>query len=434
MSNPPRRAGELITIKSDILADKQNMASRKPILLIEDDQDYVGLVREVLASSEVFELRAVSSLARGLAFIDQYAPELIMLDLNLPDSSGYETFLRVRERGAGIPIVVLTALDEDEVAIRAVEDGAQDYLVKSLIQPNLIARHLSMALMREHRQASRMPTPLSAPGTVLSFIGSKGGVGTSTTAINVAALLANNRLETIVMELQLGRSGTLSLYLPSEPPYGLNYLLKQPAESITLPDLQHALVEVVTGLHLLCPTTAFGSWRRLDAEHVQALISVAKRAYRFVVLDLPARIDEGVAQALKLSDAVTLVMDRELASLHCGSAFVQQIRTATSRTKEVRLALVDRTDIEIPAKLADIKREFAAHPLVTVPHSSRAIAGSHSAKTPLVVLDPDDPFTLAHLELTEQLLPCAAGYSSSAGQIVLKRQSAWRPIPETMYG
>src|SRR5689334_12914505 len=141
------------------------MASRKPILLIEDDQDYVGLVREVLASSEIFELRAVSSLARGLAFIDQYAPELIMLDLNLPDSSGYETFLRVRERGAGIPIVVLTALDEDEVAIRAVEDGAQDYLVKSLIQPNLIARHLSMALMRERRQASRMPSPLSAPGT-----------------------------------------------------------------------------------------------------------------------------------------------------------------------------------------------------------------------------------------------------------------------------
>ncbi len=409
------------------------MQSRKPILLIEDDQDYVGLVREVLGSSEIFELKAAPSLATGLAFIDQYAPELIMVDLNLADSSGYETFLRVRERAAGIPIVVLTALDENDVAIRAVEDGAQDYLVKSLIQPSLIARHLSMALGRERRHASRIPTSLSAPGTVLSFIGSKGGVGTSTTAINVAALLANNRFETIVMELQLGRAATLSLYLPTEPPYGLNYLLKQPADSITAPDLQHALVEVIFGLHLLCPTTSFGSWRRLDAEHVQAIISVAKRAYRFVVLDLPARIDEGVAQALKLSDAVTLVMDRELASLHCGSTFVQQIRAAKPRTKEVRLALVDRTDVDVPPQIADIKREFAAHPLVTIPHSARAIACSQSVKTPLVVLDPDDPFTLAHLELTEHLLPCEAACSSSASRIVLKRQSAWRPIPETMY-
>ena len=352
----------------------------------------------------MFEVKSAPGLAAGLAAIHKYLPDLILVDLNLPDSSGYETFLRVRERAAGNPIIVLTGLDDDRLAIRAVEDGAHDYLVKSAIQPKLIARCISMAFGRQGRKVSPKAEAPPVPAAVLSFIGSKGGVGTSTTAVNIAALLAQSGFETMVIELQPGRPGTLPMYSPSDPTQGLNSLLKRPADAITPVALQACVVKALAGLYLLCPTASSETWRAIGAEHVHAIIAAARRVCRFIVLDLPARIDEGIAAALQLSDSLALIVDREAASVHCGAAFLEQLRLARSRSKEVHLVVVDRTVLEVPLPLEDIKKQFKMHPLAFIPAAGAAIALSQAARTPLVLLSPDDPFATAHFDLARHLL------------------------------
>lgn len=405
----------------------------KPILLIEDDQDYERLIREVLGSSEMFEVRSASSLAAGLGLIEQCAPEVILVDLNLADSSGYETFLCVRERASGIPIIVLTSLDDDQTAVQAVQDGAQDYLVKSLTQPKLIARCLNMAITRQSFQLPVKNAWSSSSGVVLSFFGSKGGVGASTTALNVAALLTQNGFETIAIELQAGRAGTFPLYLETEPRCSLDALCQKPAETITAADLQQGLPEPVSGLRLLCPGAAPSDAGTLSAEHVHAILCAARRAFRFVVLDLAARLDDGVREALKLSDSITLMVDREASSVYGGAAVIQQIRTAAAPAKEVSLAVVDRTGLGAPLPLADIKARLKMHPLAMIPSAAAAIALSQSARTPLVLLYPDDPFSLAHFELAEHLLPPSAAGLAGA-RMTLSRKAVWRTIPETTYG
>jgi len=93
--------------------DKGNMPPSKRILLIEDDPDYEELVRAVLSgSADGFELKSVPNLSAALTAIKKFVPELILLDLNLTDSSGYETFLKVREHAHRVPIVVLTGVDD----------------------------------------------------------------------------------------------------------------------------------------------------------------------------------------------------------------------------------------------------------------------------------------------------------------------------------
>ncbi len=154
-----------------------------------------------------------------------------------------------------------------------------------------------------------------------------------------------------------------------------------------------------------------------------------------MVLDLPARFDAGVAEALKLSDSITLLVDRESASIHCGPAFLEQIKIATSRDKEVRLAVIDRTGLELPLPLEDIKKQLKMRPLAVIPAAGAAIAISHAARTPLVLLYPDDGFSLAHFELAEHLLPEAATGSHPAvlSRWQLSRKVSWRTIPETTY-
>lgn len=415
------------------------MPERKTILLIEDDLDFAQLIRAAL-SEDTFEIRPAATMATALALLEQFRPQAILADLNLPDSSGFDTFLRVKKHAPGIPIVVLTGLDDDQVAIRAVEHGAQDYLVKASLQPKLLARSMHMALSRQalSTQGSQAAaTPAGVPGTVFSFIGSKGGVGTSTTAINTAAVLARNGFETVLIEWQPGSPGTLSLYLETEPSQDLGALLRKPANSIQAADFRNCLVRVVAGLRLLGFPASRGTWRTLDADHAHAIVSAAREAYPFVLLDLPARIDEGVAQALKLSDSIVMIADREPASLQCCAALARQIRLATSQSQELGLALVHRTEFDSPVPLADIHKDLKVHPLATIPSAAGSIALSHSVRTPMALLYPDDLFSVAHFELAEKLLVAASGgRHPSLGKLsaALEREPAWPTIPETTYG
>lgn len=406
----------------------------KPILLIEDDPDYAAIVSEVLASAEErFDLKSAPTLSAGVALLDTFQPELILVDLNLPDSAGYETFLRIQEQAGGVPIVLLTGLDDDHIAVQAVQDGAQDYLVKNLIEPRLIARCVNMAVSRHRRQAPYKKTGRPGQGTVLSFIGSKGGVGTSTTAINVAALMAGNGMDAVAIELQFGRPSTFSIYLYSEPRYDLSSLCEKAPDTITSMDLKKILADNVAGLRLLCPSLAAGSGQTFGAERVRAIVAAARQAFRFVVLDLPPHVDEAVEQALKISDSVTLIVDRETSAVHCAVALMQHIRTLISQTKDVGVAIVDRSGREAPP-LAEINTLLKAHPLALIPSAAPAIALSQSARTPLVLLCPDDPFSSSHFDLAERLLASTscADFPVKDRQ-VLSRTTVRRVIPEATY-
>lgn len=412
------------------------MPDPKRILLIEDDADYERLVTAVFAESEDgVDVKSAPTLAQGLLTLKQFKPEVILVDLNLPDSAGYETFLRVQALAEGIPIIVLTGLDDDQTAVQAVKDGAQDYLVKSLIQPKLIARSISMALHRLSRQVTQDGAEPLKPGTIIGFIGGKGGVGTSTTAVNIAAVLVQNGWDTIVIELQPA-PGTLSLYMQSAPARGIHTLLEKPADTITALDVEHHLVEPVRGLRLLCPAGSPGIRPPIDAEYAHAIISAARRVSPYVVLDLPARIDEGVVAALKLCDCVALIVDREPAAIRCGAAMLREIESATSPALNVRRVVVERTVLDEPLQMADIQHQLKVQPTVVVPQAASAIARSHWVKTPLMFLHPDELFRLAHLELAQSLLAGRTGSGGLAGanEKLSNRNGHWSAVPETTYG
>ena len=84
----------------------------------------------------------VSLLSEGLATLAKDQPSVILLDLNLPDSHGAETFRRVLEEAPGVPVVVLSGQDDEALAIKAVNQGVQDYLVKG----DITAKHLERAI------------------------------------------------------------------------------------------------------------------------------------------------------------------------------------------------------------------------------------------------------------------------------------------------
>ncbi len=121
------------------------------VLVIEDNLFDFCILEEMLKKPEDLALRLVHcyTLLEGFQALDHDAFDLILLDLNLPGSDGLNTFTTVYGRAGRIPIIVISAMDSAEVAVQAVKSGAQDYLVKGKINPDLLARAIRYALERK---------------------------------------------------------------------------------------------------------------------------------------------------------------------------------------------------------------------------------------------------------------------------------------------
>lgn len=126
------------------------------LLLIEDNPGDERLLREMLKeiSSVRISMTSVTSLDEALRIIGYVVFDLFLLDLNLPDSDGLETFRRIHEAAPDVPVVVLSGMDDETVAVGAVQAGAQDYLMKGEVDGNLLARSIRYAIERHKMRAA----------------------------------------------------------------------------------------------------------------------------------------------------------------------------------------------------------------------------------------------------------------------------------------
>lgn len=120
------------------------------VLLIEDNPGDARLLQEHLieVKSVQFELLQADRLSQGLELLQTNTFDVILLDLSLPDTQGLETFDQLYDRVRNTPIVVITGLNDETIAINAVQSGAQDYLVKDQVTGDVLARAIRYAIER----------------------------------------------------------------------------------------------------------------------------------------------------------------------------------------------------------------------------------------------------------------------------------------------
>jgi len=120
------------------------------VLLIEDNPGDVRLISEML--QEVKERKTIfehsGTLTQGLQALSKNEFNILLLDLNLPDSKGFETYIKVYTQYPQIPIIILTGTNDEELAMKSVRTGAQDYLIKGQIDSMLLSRSISYAIER----------------------------------------------------------------------------------------------------------------------------------------------------------------------------------------------------------------------------------------------------------------------------------------------
>ncbi|MCK5379199.1 MAG: EAL domain-containing protein [Acidobacteria bacterium] len=124
------------------------------LLLIEDSPDDAAMIREVLKESPRFRssVEHVFRLEKGIERLTEGGIDVVLLDFSLPDSFGIDTFRRLHHAHPEIPVIVLTSLDDDQLALQAVSEGAQDYLVKKDLEQRLLTRSIRYAIERNRAE------------------------------------------------------------------------------------------------------------------------------------------------------------------------------------------------------------------------------------------------------------------------------------------
>jgi len=130
------------------------MSERLHILIVEDNPADADLMRDALPETGHirFHSESVPRLSEALARLATGGIDLVLTDLGLPDSQGLATFRELRQAAPDLAIIVVTVSDDEEMAVAAVREGAQDFLIKGQISGNLLVRAVRYAIERKRTE------------------------------------------------------------------------------------------------------------------------------------------------------------------------------------------------------------------------------------------------------------------------------------------
>ena len=283
------------------------------ILVVDDDPNVQRLLQYTL-KQEGYEVLSAVDGAEGFRLWASELPDLILLDVMLPKLDGYQVAQKIRaEEGEGshIPIIMLTAEREVEQKVRGLRAGADDYLIKPFHPAELLARIKSLLARFAPKELMLARPPL---GRVLAFYGAKGGVGTTTIAINAA----------IALHRELGRKVSL---IDGNLQFGdhrvfldLGMDRKSIVDVVTAPSMDQDLIKQVLAKHdsgidlLLAPPTPETA-ELVTVEHLPVILDHLRDLYDYILVDIDKRLDDINLGILESAEAIFVVMTADLSCL-----------------------------------------------------------------------------------------------------------------------
>lgn len=275
--------------------------------------------------------------------------------------------------------------------LRQLRAGAADYLLNERTSENMSVVIRSALELGQTHPGPRNPVgaPRNSTG-ILSFLGAKGGVGTTTVALNVAAVLAR-RCRVILVEMQPD-FGSLLAYLR---PYGqirnTASLMRADAPEMGAAEAAASLwpCKNVPGLSILFGPHLATDCGELDANRVRSALAVLAGLADYLILDLPPSLAGSNRAATASSGRLILVMERDPVCLSSATLMARAVESWVGTPQPLQTVVVNRASVSCPIPLAEIEAQLGFPALgVVAPGPDLCLAAQH-AHVPLVLFQPE---------------------------------------------
>lgn len=362
------------------------------ILIIDDDLDTLRLVGLML-QRQGYQISAATNGQQGLEKAFEEDPDLILLDVMMPDMDGYEVTRRLRQNPSTLetPILMFTAKTQLDDKVIGYEVGANDYLTKPTHPSELQARVRSLLARVNSSKAGTGSLKDLNRGYVIGVLGARGGLGTTTLAVNLGAGLQSRTKSEVVVAEMLPGQGTLALDIGVANSRGLVDLLSfNRLGDITRDSVREMLVQHPSGLKLLLASDRPRDMHLINqTANYETLVKKLSGLARFVVLDLGVGIQPFAEKILPLCNEVLIILEGNPNTIIHTKALIDDIVSLGLTRKNIRVVLNNRirSDTQLPSSQVQAKLEHEI--LSTLTPAPELFVQATRMQTPAILCQPD---------------------------------------------
>ena len=435
--------------------------SQIDLLLVEDDAGDALLIQAELknAVDVTFHVTRTDTLEKACRYVGENKVDIVLLDLRLPDSVGIETLDRLHAVAGQTPILVLTGLEDEELGVRSLQHGAQDYLLKGWamgggaddwrsairagtpdfllrgqLEASSLVRFLRFAVERSRLSAS---TPLHAPtgsrfgpmakllkkrapgedsraGPCIGFLGAKGGSGTSTIATNVAAALYLLGKSPTLVELR-SNEGSIATSLRQQPARTIADLLMLPIEKLTSATVKEHLTRTAGGWRVLFSPRVGQVIPGITERQFGALFAALKGLSGPILLDFPFRGVGGLRGPILECDQVWVVTEALPAAVATARKAVDTLANWGVPRRAIGVIALRRYAMTTNLSADDLSTQLGCELVGVIPPAGEACVRAEERGTTLVELEPESAASLTFLEIAGKIGDGAGSRRDAAG-------------------
>ncbi len=383
------------------------------ILVVDDDVDSLKLIGLTL-QRQGFEIAAANTGKQALDKASSEKPDLIILDVMMPDMDGTEVCRRLRADPAtkNISVIMFTAKAMVDDKVAGFESGADDYLTKPTHPAELVSR-VRAVLARS--QAASGGGEKSTLGSAIGFIGAKGGVGLTTLATNVAATLVG-KSPTILTDFRLGQ-GSLGLGMGFGRSIGLANLFSRPANDLNVRSVETELVTHSSGLKMLLSSARpKESIVNANPDTFAAILRHLRSLARSVVVDLGPGLSRQNVRLVKDFDQIVLVVEPQRVTLNMARELLRELESMGIGQGRTNVVLINRTasTLQVPWQEAE---QILNHEMLAIISPAPELAfQAAEAGFPIVLFQPTAIVANQMTKLGEELGTRVRGTQSGVVQ------------------
>jgi pilus assembly protein CpaE len=375
------------------------------ILIIDDDLDTLRLVGLML-QRQGYQITAAPSGQQGLDKAFEQPPNLILLDIMMPDMDGYEVARRLRgnPKTEKIPILMFTAKTQLDDKVAGFEVGADDYLTKPT-HPSELQSHVKALLARAGKSAEDIATAEHVHhGYVIGLLSARGGMGVTSLAANLAASLHQQfQSDVVLAELTPGQ-GSLALDLGIKEDTGLAELLgKAPAE-ITRNNVAEQLIPHDAGFKVLAASNQPRDYQLINqVSQYENLLTRLSTLGRFIVLDLGMGLPPFVQSLLPMIHELFVVVEGVPNTITHTRALINDLIELGTDKNSIAAILNNRVRTESQMPWAEVQERLGHSIAATFTPAPELYIQAARLNTPAVICQPESLTAQQVTKLVERI-------------------------------